>query len=77
MHFYHALLLVYSWMSGSVTNNMYQFEEHTMWIGTIEAGKQQTARKIHCNSHDTCSAMARTQTYMPGTRDHCCRPPFT
>ena len=24
----------------------------------IEAGKQQTARKIHCNSHDTCSAVS-------------------
>ena len=32
--FYHARLPVYSWMSDSVTTNMYQFDEHTMWIGT-------------------------------------------
>ena len=28
--FYHARLPVYSWMSGSVTINMYQFNGHTM-----------------------------------------------
>ena len=32
--FYHAWLPVYSWLSGSVTSNMYQFDEHCMWIGT-------------------------------------------
>ena len=35
MPFYHAWLPVYSWMSCPVTTNMYQFDEHTMWIGTI------------------------------------------
>ena len=30
--FYHARLPVYSWLSGSVTSNMYQFDEHCMWI---------------------------------------------
>ena len=33
MPFYQARLPVYSWMSGFVTSNMYQFDEHTMWIG--------------------------------------------
>ena len=32
--FYHARLPVYSWLSGSVTSNMYQFDERCMWIGT-------------------------------------------
>ena len=32
--FYHAWLPFYSWSSDSVTNNMYQFDEHCMWIGT-------------------------------------------
>ena len=32
--FYHARLPVYSWVSGSVTSNMYQFDEPCMWIGT-------------------------------------------
>ena len=32
--FYHARLPVYSWLSGSVTSNMYRFDEHCMWIGT-------------------------------------------
>ena len=31
--FDHAWLPVYSWLSGSVTSNMYRFDEHTMWIG--------------------------------------------
>ena len=34
MAFYHAHLPVYTWMSGPDTGNMYQFEEHTVWIGT-------------------------------------------
>ena len=29
---YHAQLPVYSWLSGSATSNMYQFDEHRMWI---------------------------------------------
>ena len=32
--FYHVPLPVYSWMSASVTTNMYQFDDHTIWIGT-------------------------------------------
>ena len=39
--FYHAQLPVYSWMSGSVTTNMYQFDEHTMWIGTTSRWDKQ------------------------------------
>ena len=34
VHFYHARMLVYSWTSGSVTTNMYQFNEHTLWMAT-------------------------------------------
>ena len=30
--FYHARLPVYSWLSGPLTSNMYQFDEHCMWI---------------------------------------------
>ena len=33
--FYHARLPVYSWLLGPVTSNMYQFDEHCMWIGTM------------------------------------------
>ena len=32
--FYRARLPVYSWLLGPVTRNMYQFDEHCMWIGT-------------------------------------------
>ena len=32
--FYHARLPVYSWLSGPVTSNMYELDEHCMWIGT-------------------------------------------
>ena len=39
--FYHVRLPVYSWMSGSVTANMYQFEEHNMWIGTTSCWDKQ------------------------------------
>ena len=39
--FYHARLPVYSWMSGSVTTNMYRFDEHTMWIGTTSRWDKQ------------------------------------
>ena len=39
--FYHAPLPVYYWMSGSVTSNMYQFDEHTMWIGTTNRWDKQ------------------------------------
>ena len=39
--FDHARLPVYSWMSGSVTTNMYQFDEPTMWIGTTSRWDKQ------------------------------------
>ena len=39
--FYHALLPVCSWMLGSGTANMYQFEEHTMCIGTTSRWDKQ------------------------------------
>ena len=29
---------VYSWLSCSVTSNMYQFDEHCMWIGSMSRG---------------------------------------
>ena len=32
--FHHARWPVYLWLSGSVTSNMYQFDEHCMWIRT-------------------------------------------
>ena len=34
MPFYHARLPVYSWMSGPLTTNMYQFDGHAVCIGT-------------------------------------------
>ena len=39
--FYHARLPIYSWMPGSGTTNMYQFDEHTMWIGTTNCWDKQ------------------------------------
>ena len=39
--FYHARLPVYSWLSGPVTSNMYQFDEHCMWIGTTSRWDKQ------------------------------------
>ena len=39
--FYHARLPVYFWLSGSVTSNMYQFDEHSMWIGTTSRWDKQ------------------------------------
>ena len=39
--FYHARLPVYSWLSGSVTSNMYQFDEHCMWMGTTSRWHKQ------------------------------------
>ena len=38
---YHARLPVYSWLSGPVTSNMYQFDEHCMWIGTTRRRDKQ------------------------------------
>ena len=39
--FYHARLSVYSWLSGPVTSNMYQFDEYCMWIGTTSRWDKQ------------------------------------
>ena len=39
--FYHARLPVYSWLSGTVSSNMYQFDEHCMWIGTTSRWDKQ------------------------------------
>ena len=39
--FYHARLPVYSWLSGPVTSNMYQFDEHCMWIRTTSRWDKQ------------------------------------
>ena len=39
--FYHARLPVYSWLSGPLTNNMYQFDEHCTWIGTTSRWDKQ------------------------------------
>ena len=39
--FYHARLPVYSWLSGPVSSNMYQFDEHYMWIGTTSRWDKQ------------------------------------
>ena len=41
MPFYHARLPAYSWSSGPVTSNMYQFDEHCMWIGTTSRWNKQ------------------------------------
>ena len=38
---YHARLPVYSWLLGPVTSNMYQFDEHCMWIGTASRWDKQ------------------------------------
>ena len=38
---YHAQLLVYPWLSGSVTSNMYLFDGHCMWIGTTSRWDKQ------------------------------------
>ena len=39
--FYDAQFPVYSWLLGSVTSNMYQFDEHSMWIGTTSGWDKQ------------------------------------
>ena len=39
--FYHARLPVYYWLSGPVTSNMHQFDEHCMWIGTTSRWDKQ------------------------------------
>ena len=39
--FYHARWPVYSWASGSVTTEIYQFDEHTMRIGTTSLSAKQ------------------------------------
>ena len=44
--FYHARLPVYCWMSGSVTSNMYQFDEHTMTIETMSRWDEQVYLRL-------------------------------
>ena len=39
--FYHAQLPVYSWLSGPMTSNMYQFDEHCTSIGTTSRWEKQ------------------------------------
>ena len=39
--FYHARLPVYSWLSGPVSSNMYQFDEHCMCIRTTSCWDKQ------------------------------------
>ena len=41
VQFYHVRLPVYSWLSGPVTSNMYQLDEHCMWIGTTSRWDKQ------------------------------------
>ena len=45
MPFYHAWLPVYSWLLGPVTSNMYQFDEHCMWIRTTSCWDKQVYPK--------------------------------
>ena len=47
--FYYAPLPVYSWLSGPVTSNMYQFEEHCMWIGTASRWDKQVYVQFQCH----------------------------
>ena len=39
--FYHAWLPLYSWLSGSITSNMYQSDEHSMLIGSTSRWDKQ------------------------------------
>ena len=39
--FYHVRFPVYSWLSGSVTRNMYQFDQYCTWIGTTSRWDKQ------------------------------------
>ena len=43
---YHARLPVYSWLSGSVSSNMYQFDEHCMCSGTTSCWDKQVYRLL-------------------------------
>ena len=42
--FYHPRLPPYSWLSGPVTTNMYQFDDHAIWIGTTSCWD----KKVRC-----------------------------
>ena len=65
--FYHTRLPVYSWMSGPVSTNMYQFDQQTVWIGTTSRWDKQvypsfslfltllSARALaHCSTSYAC-----------------------
>ena len=67
MPFYDARMPVYSWMSGPVTTNMYQFDEHNVWIRTTNCSDRivypslsllmtlLSARGLaHCSTHYVC-----------------------
>ena len=60
--FYHARLLVYSWLSGSVTSNMYQFDEHCMWTATMSRCDKQVYLLLSPDSMPLCAR----------GRAHCC-----
>ena len=53
--FYHARLPVYSWLSGSVTSNMYQFDEHCMWIGKTSRWNKQVYLLLSLVSMPLCA----------------------
>ena len=52
--FSHARLPVYSLLSNSVTSNMYQFDEHCMWIGTTSRWDKQVYLLLSTVSMPLC-----------------------
>ena len=53
--FYHARLLVYSWLFSPVTSNMYQFDEHCMWIGPTSRWDKQVYLLLSAVSMPLCA----------------------
>ena len=53
--FYDAGLPVYSWLSGSVTGNMYQFDEHCISIGTTSRWDKQVYLLLSSVSMPWCA----------------------
>ena len=53
--FYDARLPVYSWLSGSLTSNMYQFDEQCMWIGTTSRWDKQVYLLLSSVSKTLCA----------------------
>ena len=49
--FYHAWLPVYSWMTGTITTNLYQFNEHTEWMGTTNCSDKQMSTPLWLYLH--------------------------